>query len=463
VACAYRSSRHSCSLPVEPGESHCFWHRAAEESRSYPPDLIPWIEAHVALGEPIEGFVLIGAQLSGAQLRGAQAAEIRLDASDLSGACFDGAAMLSSYLVAASVRGASLRKVQLKFANLRDADLTEADLSEAVLRVCEMPQAVLAGAKLCQTDLSGADLRGADLRRADLTGASLRGTDLRGALFAEATLAGILFDASTQFEEAEGLERASDVPEALCQRLGIRRRPPAAARPAEAARVAAPAPPSQPAASPPPTPAPSVEPAPKAAPPPQRPAPRPKPPATATTPPKAVAAPPSGPPAHRPVQRFDGQALWEELVSGEPDRVENAIQQLDKKAKAHYAARLVPLVLGADPIAAIAAAEALAHLPEPSVAQDLLKALIRGEEGPCTNAAFVFRKWAVPVLEAPLLKILGKLEAPRRANVLWILEEVGRQDSVAPLEALLQDPSDDVRSAAEAALAKIRSRVTQTG
>src|SRR5262249_1648454 len=132
---------------------------------------------------------------------------------------------------------------------------------------------------------------------------------------------------------------------------------------------------------------------------------------------------------------------------------------IDKASRPHYASRLVPMVLGADPAKAIAAAEALAHLPEPSVAQDLLKAMMRGEEGPATNAAYVFRRWAVPVLESPLVKLLGKLDAGRKANVLWILEEVGRADSLEPVKALLGDPNEDVRAAAESALDRIRKRV----
>jgi uncharacterized protein YjbI with pentapeptide repeats len=471
--CAYRNPRHACSLAAEPGSDRCFWHQAVEAPRTFPPDLARTLEDRVHRGEPIEGFMLFGAPLPGARLGSAQAAEARLDGANLSASHLEAATLLSAYLIAADLRDANLRRAQLKFANLRQADLTGADLTEAVLRVCEMPQARLAGARLERTDLGGADLRGADLRNADLSGASLKGADLTGARFEGATLAGVLFDGGTLFDEAEGLDQAFEVPESLCQRLGIRRRPAAAPRPTQPAPAVppVPAPSPQPKLSLAATKPPAVPAAPKTLRPPAPvppPAPPPDAPPAAARPAPEAAPRPAGPPAaeptaHRPLQKLEGQALWEELICGEPDRIENAAAQLDKKARAHYAARLVPLVLGSDPARAIAAAEALAHLPEPGVARELLQALIRGDEATCTNAAFVFRKWAVPVLEAPLLKLLGKLDPPRKANVLWILEEVGRQDSVAPIEDLLRDPSEDVRAAAESALERVRERLAQTG
>ena len=473
VACTYQTTRHACAQSAEPRTELCFWHQQVEGERRYPPDVLRILEDRVATGEPIDGYVLFGAPLAGARLAGAQAAEVRLDGADLSGAQLERATLLSAYLIATALQRANLRGAQLKFANLRQADLTEADLSGAVLRICEMPEAGLSGARLAGADLSGSDLRAADFRRADLSEVNLKGADLRGCQFEDAQLSGIQFDGSTRFDQAEGLERAFEVPEALCQRLGIRRR----SAPAPKTSAAPPSPASAAPAAPTPPAAPSTKTESVVSQPPKRsseagspqkqPAPSPKPPSppAASRPRPAPASAPRpqtpslSPSDSRPVQRLEGHALWDVLMCGEPDRVENAARQIDRKARAHYAARLVPIALGDDPARALAAAEALALLPEPSVAQDLLRALIRGGEGPSTNAAFVFRKWSVPVLEAPLLKLLDKLETSRKANVLWILEEVGRNDSLQPVEALLQDPNEDVRAAAESALARIRSRV----
>jgi hypothetical protein len=239
----------------------------------------------------------------------------------------------------------------------------------------------------------------------------------------------------------QGLESARGVPASVLARLGITPLP-APAAPIAALPVRAPAP--APAAS-------AVA----------RPA--PAPPRAAPGPPEAPPAPaprPAAPPAERrPAAAIVPAQVWDELVSGEPDRVERAVARLDKRSRATYAARLAKLAISSDP-QALAAAEALARLPEPGVATELLRVLFRGDAGAGgSSAAWILRSWAVPLLETPLLKALPKVDAARQANILWVLEAVGGEASVGVLEELGAAKDEGVRLSARAALEAVRGRL----
>jgi uncharacterized protein YjbI with pentapeptide repeats len=121
-------------------------------------------------GQDLAGFYLRGRDLAGANLAGAD-----LTGADLTGVVLSGARLTRARLP---------RAVLIGGADLSDAELTDADLSGA-----DLSDAVLAGAIL-----TGADLTGADLRGADLIGARLAGAEL-----STAHLAGVRYDASTEW------------------------------------------------------------------------------------------------------------------------------------------------------------------------------------------------------------------------------------------------------------------------
>ena len=149
-----------------------------------------------------------------------------LSRADLSGAYLSRADLRGADLSRADLRGADLRGADLRGADLRGADLSRADLSGAYLSGADLSGAYLSGAylslanlslaKLSRAKLSGADLSGADLSGADLSGADLSGADLSDEFFGS-----IQWDEQTNWENVQGLNTATNVPEALKQHLGL--------------------------------------------------------------------------------------------------------------------------------------------------------------------------------------------------------------------------------------------------
>lgn len=198
------------------------------------------------------------ADLSDTHCKGADITESDLSSSDLSEANFENSNLRrsdfshsdlrSSTFFEADLAYSDLSSADLSDADLRYADIREADLSKTDLRNSKLNNAYVAGSSLQgavvrsadlsetvfkESDLRGADLRaskaisadftGADLRQADLQGADLRKAlltkakldraELKNSNIAGADLRDISFNKKTSWEEAEGKEKAKNLPE----------------------------------------------------------------------------------------------------------------------------------------------------------------------------------------------------------------------------------------------------------
>jgi uncharacterized protein YjbI with pentapeptide repeats len=148
---------------------------------------------------------LVGQFLSGAHLRGASLLQINLSHADMTEADLS-----RSSLCGANFSYANLNRAYLIGADLRDADFTSANLEETYL----------SGANLCRANLCGANLKDVDLSRANLSGADLRGANFdganfMGAIFSDDSFGDVRWDEKTNWQNAEGLEIAKNVPLAL--------------------------------------------------------------------------------------------------------------------------------------------------------------------------------------------------------------------------------------------------------
>jgi uncharacterized protein YjbI with pentapeptide repeats len=152
---------------------------------------------------------LVGQFLSGAHLRGASLLQIDLSYADLTEADLSRAS-----LGGANFSYANLHSAYFIGADLRDVDFTSANLGETYLSGANLSRANLSGANLKDVDLSRANLGGADLR-----GANFDGANFMGAIFSDDTFGDIRWDAKTNWQNAEGLELAKNVPVALKKRF----------------------------------------------------------------------------------------------------------------------------------------------------------------------------------------------------------------------------------------------------
>ncbi|MTJ52999.1 NACHT domain-containing protein [Anabaena sp. UHCC 0253] len=152
---------------------------------------------------------LVGQFLSGAHLRGASLLHINLSYADLTEADLSRAS-----LGGANFSYANLHSAYFIGADLREVDFTSANLGETYLSGANLSRANLSGANLKDVDLSRANLGGADLR-----GANFDGANFMGAIFSNDTCGDIRWDAKTNWQNAEGLELAKNVPVALKKRF----------------------------------------------------------------------------------------------------------------------------------------------------------------------------------------------------------------------------------------------------
>ncbi|QSJ14068.1 pentapeptide repeat-containing protein [Nostoc sp. UHCC 0702] len=193
------------------------------------------------VGQFLSGAKLSRAYLTGADLRYADLSGADLSYADLSGAYLSEADFNGANLSGAYLNVADLSSADLSSANLSSAKLSYADLRSANLNEVDLSGADLSGANLSGADLSGADLSGADLTGVDLSGAYLSGTNFNRANFSRANLSDanasdanlnstdlsdgffgdIQWDEYTNWENVQGLDTATNVPEALKQQLGL--------------------------------------------------------------------------------------------------------------------------------------------------------------------------------------------------------------------------------------------------
>ncbi|MDD1413286.1 pentapeptide repeat-containing protein, partial [Dolichospermum sp. ST_con] len=152
---------------------------------------------------------LVGQFLSGAHLRGASLLQINLSYADLTEADLSRAS-----LCGANFSNAILNRAYFIGADLRDADFTSANLGETYLSGANLSRANISGANLKDVDLSRANLCGADLR-----GANFDNANFMGAIFSDDTFGDIRWDEKTNWQNAEGLEMAKNVPLALKKRF----------------------------------------------------------------------------------------------------------------------------------------------------------------------------------------------------------------------------------------------------
>ena len=152
---------------------------------------------------------LVGQFLSGAHLRGASLLQINLSYADLTEADLSRAS-----LCGANFSYANLNRAYFIGADLRDADFTSANLGETYLSGANLSRANISGANLKDVDLSRANLCGADLR-----GANFDNANFMGAILSDDTFGDIRWDEKTNWQNAEGLEMAKNVPLALKKRF----------------------------------------------------------------------------------------------------------------------------------------------------------------------------------------------------------------------------------------------------
>ena len=152
---------------------------------------------------------LVGQFLSGAHLRSASLLQINLSYADLTEADLSRAS-----LCGANFSFANLSRAYFIGSDLRDVDFSAANLAETYLSGANLSRANLCGANLKDVDLSRANLSGADLR-----GANFDGANFMGAIFSDDSFGDIRWDEKTNWENAEGLEMAKNVPLALKKRF----------------------------------------------------------------------------------------------------------------------------------------------------------------------------------------------------------------------------------------------------
>ena len=109
---------------------------------------------------------LAGTQLAHAAMSGASFASARLDGADLSGAALHGANFILASLQGADLAGAKLQMADFASAGLQGASLSLANLMAAGLRDADLDGANMQMARLTGADLSGAKMAGSDMRGA---------------------------------------------------------------------------------------------------------------------------------------------------------------------------------------------------------------------------------------------------------------------------------------------------------
>lgn len=114
----------------------------------------------------------------------------------------------------AFLQGVDLERASLVRANFSSADLRDANLSRSNLEDADLTSANARGASLSGADLAGADLSTSDLTGANLARANLRGANLRGATLEGVDLQDVVFDQTTNFEQAN-LQNVRNAPPAL--------------------------------------------------------------------------------------------------------------------------------------------------------------------------------------------------------------------------------------------------------
>jgi Pentapeptide repeats (8 copies) len=129
-----------------------------------------------------------------------------LSGAELSRADLNGAELQHTNLSGANISDAYLIRANFFCVNFSDACLRNTDLSHTNLKFANFSGADLISANLLNADLSESELSGADFMFANLCGANLRG---------------VKWDKSTNWEHAQGLDTAIDIPEDLKKHLGL--------------------------------------------------------------------------------------------------------------------------------------------------------------------------------------------------------------------------------------------------
>lgn len=151
---------------------------------------------------------LWSAKLEGARLWGTNLEGVTLERADLQDVSFENANLQGANLQRASLQGADLQRVSLQGASLWEANLQGANLQNTGLQGADLQEVNLEETRLWEVDFEEANLERANLRRADL-----REVELGGANLAGANLTKIIWDVSTKWQNADGLDSAIAVPE----------------------------------------------------------------------------------------------------------------------------------------------------------------------------------------------------------------------------------------------------------
>ncbi|NJL78380.1 MAG: pentapeptide repeat-containing protein [Richelia sp. RM2_1_2] len=183
----------------------------------------------------LSGANLNGANLSNANLTSANLRDAILSGANLKNAILFGANLSESNLIGAEISYADLCRADLSGANLRNSTLKGTNLSDCILFSTNLKEAILIAADLSYAKLNGANLEGANLqqaiivgadlsnvnlsqgilRKADLSGVTLNQANLNGADLSAANLQDVKWSENVPWENAHGLDKAVNLPEAL--------------------------------------------------------------------------------------------------------------------------------------------------------------------------------------------------------------------------------------------------------
>ncbi|MBE9214295.1 pentapeptide repeat-containing protein [Plectonema cf. radiosum LEGE 06105] len=186
-------------------------------------------------GANLSGANLSGANLSNANLTSANLRDAIISGANLRNAILFGANLSESNLIGAEISYADLCRADLSGANLRGSTLKGTNLSDCILFSTNLREAILIAADLSYAKLNGANLQGANLhsaiilgadlsdvnlsqgilRKADLSGVTLNQANLNGADLSEANLQDVTWNENSAWENAQGLDKAVNLPEAL--------------------------------------------------------------------------------------------------------------------------------------------------------------------------------------------------------------------------------------------------------
>jgi uncharacterized protein YjbI with pentapeptide repeats len=168
--------------------------------------------------------------LNSANLTDADLSNADLSNANLSGANLLCANLLCANLLCADLFNADLSNANLSGANLTNTNLIAANLSGANLKwtyfsSANLDSANLDGAIKVSASLDGANLRSANLIAANLIAANLIAANLIAANLRSANLNNIIWDEGTDWNNAQGLDLARNVPEALLNQLNLTAQP----------------------------------------------------------------------------------------------------------------------------------------------------------------------------------------------------------------------------------------------